>query len=160
MIYWMFLLKKSVLHSYSGTIGENGEWKNNYEVNGCTYPKIEAVRVECANYSLQEFVLKKMLARKEAINVGKGEVKIAVMISYFIILGVMGWVVTIRTTSIFSSTDFQEYLICESSGKTANCTMAASIVALYIIITFIILSFVPVMSLLMTFDPHVFKKSK
>ena len=35
------------------------------------------LRVECANYSLQEFVLKKLLTRKKAINVGKGEVKIA-----------------------------------------------------------------------------------
>ena len=117
-------------------------------------------RVECANYPLQEFVLKKLLARKKAINVGKGEVKIALMISYFSLLGVMGSVVAIRTNSIFSSTDFQEYLICESSGKAANCTMTASIVGLYITITFIILSFVPVMSLLMIFDPRVFKKSK
>ena len=79
------------------------------------------------------------------------------MISYFSLLGVMGSVVAIRTNSIFSSTDFQEY---QSSGETANCTMTASIVGLYITITFIILSFVPVMSLLMIFDPHVFKKSK
>ena len=70
----------------------------------------------CMYINVQEFILKKMLARKKVGNVGKAEIKIAAIIIYYILIGVMG--LAAFTYFMNYQTDaFSQYIVCQSSGK-------------------------------------------
>lgn len=70
---------------------------------------------------IQEFVLKKLLAKKQVGHVGKAELKIMVILLYFTIFGAMG---AGANTYINIVEGFQDstrnYIFCESIGTVTN----------------------------------------
>ena len=105
-------------------------------------------------------MLKKLLARKKMVNVGKGELKIAFVIIYSIIVGVMGLVVYIMAHLVrvgSTPSNFEKYLICESAGTSADCSLDMTIPNL-ILVTHILVSLLPVVMLLFVCDLHAFKR--
>ena len=111
---------------------------------------------------LQEFVLKKLLAKKRVVNIGKGEVKIAVLIAFYILLGVIGLAIHTRNDFLKDGTrqrDLEEFLICESDGSS-NCVLKISTHEILVIVVNVLLGFLPVGAILINCDLKACRKRK
>ena len=116
---------------------------------------LSCCRLTCIIYFPQEFVIKKLLAGKRMINVGKAELKIALVITFTVFSGIVNLVAytrgDLRTTESLRS--IQEHLVCESMGESADCApIVESELSQLIIAGLVVLSFIPVVVLLVTCD--------
>ena len=109
--------------------------------------------------NVQEFILKKLLARKKVGNVGKAEIKITAIIIYYVLIGVMG----LATTTYFEryNTDaISQYIVCQSSGME-SCQEVLHIRSndeiFAVAASIVVLSFLPVVVILFNCDPKAFK---
>ena len=105
---------------------------------------------------VQEFVLKKLLARKKVGNVGKAEIKITAIIIYYVLVGVMGLVNFIMR---FNTDAISQYIVCQSSGKE-SCQEEFNISKNDILIMAapaVMVSLIPVVAILFSCDPKAFK---
>lgn len=105
---------------------------------------------------VQEFVIKNLLARKKTVNIGKGELKIAAIIIYFIVSGVMG-LSLITAASKSYTREYTEYFICESTGRSSECILNIPPLNTVVTIYFLFSSLLPVIALLVNCDPHAVK---
>jgi hypothetical protein len=111
-------------------------------------------------------VLKKLIARKQVGRVGKGEVKIMILILYFLIFGSMGTATnTYLNVAGGLQTGTNNYIFCERMGVTDfNCRelLSPSLPALTHFMTIALMALIlwPVVVLIVTFDPAVYKKCK
>ena len=101
-------------------------------------------------------MLKKLLAKKKTVNVGKGEVKITIMVIYTIAIVVTGLVnfVYFDVNDSFGE-DLTEYILCESTGTSPDCVLdsaVSDIVSNISSATDIMLASIPVVVLLMNCD--------
>ena len=112
-------------------------------------------------FYFQEFFLKKVLAKKKGGRAGKAQLKISAIIIYYIFLGVTGLVAfTYYEASESQRVMVAEHIICESSG-TLDCELSFDIgVRTLSVLVIMALSFLPVMVILFSCDPKVFKRKK
>lgn len=103
----------------------------------------------------QEFVLKKLLSKKKVVNVGKGELKLSLMITYYVILGVIGLVVFSEIHTL--SSEQADYFICGGSGRL-DCRLDLAVQNSLVITTNVLLSFFPAAVILTTCDLTVCKR--
>ena len=109
----------------------------------------------------QDLVLKKLLKgdKVQIRSVGKVEFKIACMIIYYTILGVMGLVVTRSIGSIVHG--LRDYILCESGGQS-DCVLngSSSINANRAIVTtvYVMISLIPVLALFLSFSPQACRR--
>ena len=95
-------------------------------------------------------MIKKLLAGKKLINVGKGEMKIALVIIFVIINGIIRIAIGAMSNS---RRNFEEHLICLSMGESADCTpIEESEMPGPAIACAVYLSLIPVIVLLVTCD--------
>lgn len=109
----------------------------------------------------QEFVLKKLVARKKIGKVGKAQIKISIILIYYTVLGVVGLVsLTYFEVKIFNSEGLREFFLCESLGNP-DCFLDVApiknIKALSVSVI-VMLSFLPVIVLIFSFDYQACKK--
>ena len=119
--------------------------------------------LQCFHYFPQEFVIKKLLAGKKLINVGRGEMKIALVIIFVMINGIINMIVYTRGHLARSSSllVLEEHLICESMGQSAECTpIEESEISDLTLAGGVILSLFPVVVILVTCDLRACKKRK
>ena len=105
-------------------------------------------------------MIKKLLAGKKLINVGKGEMKIALVIIFVVINGIINMSVYARGHVVSNPLrNFEEHLICESMGESAACPpFEESEISGLTIAGGVIASFIPVVVLLVTCDLRACKK--
>ena len=100
-------------------------------------------------------MIKKLLAGERTINVGKGEMKIALVTIFMMSSGIVSLVAYTRghlrrTESLRS---LQEHLVCESMGESADCApIEESELSQLAIVGIVVLSFSTVVVLLVTCD--------
>ena len=102
--------------------------------------------------------MKKLLARKKVGNVGKAEIKIAAIIIYYIIVGVMG-LAAYTYFAPFNADAISQYIVCQSSGKE-SCQEEFSISKNDIFFRaapIVMLSLLPVVAILFSCDSKAFK---
>lgn len=110
-------------------------------------------------YFFQEFVLKKLILGKKVINVTKGEVKIIFLVIYSTILGVMGLVIHSRVDLLRNDTDFEEYLLCGTSGRL-DCVLPeeANEISIISVSVTALLGFYPALGYLLNVDHGACKR--
>ena len=104
--------------------------------------------------------MKKLLARKKVRNVGKAEIKIIAIVTYYTIVGVMALV----NTTYFDEYSYQpviDYIVCQSTGM-ASCQEELHILEeVFILATIIVMiSFLPVVVILFSCDLRAFRTDK
>ena len=107
---------------------------------------------------VQEFVLKKLLARKKVGNVGKAEIKITAIIIYYVLVGVMG-LAAYTYFMRFNTDAISQYIVCQSSGKE-SCQEEFSISkndTFFMAAPIVMISLIPVVAILFSCDPKAFK---
>ena len=114
---------------------------------------------------VQEFVIKKLTAKKKVgSGVGKAEIKMAVIVLYYIIVGLMSQITfTYFEVKAKANRDsLQELFLCESLGNPECDINLGNINALNIlsIVTVILVNFLPVVVLLFSFHPKARKGRK
>ena len=120
------------------------------------------MRSNCFEH-LQEFVLKKIFAKNKTpakFSAGSAQLKLTAMVSYYIIVGVIG----LTSFTYFEANDssrerITEYILCESSGVSANCAFESydPIISGLSSAVIILISLMPVLALLFSFK---YKKCK
>lgn len=106
-------------------------------------------------------MLKKLLARKKVGKAAKAQLKITGIIIYYTFVGVMGLVTfTYYEASYAHRESVAEYILCESGGLSSDCVFDVGIDVVFVLSVFVIIlvSFLPVMTLLFSCDPNAFKK--
>ena len=116
----------------------------------------------------QQFVLKKLLARKTiGKGVGPAQLKIMLIIIYYTLVGVMGLVSSVVSFTYYESKTNQEaivaYLLCESSGRL-DCrlepgTLVESVGRLSVSVI-VLLCFLPVVAIFITCNMQTCRKRK
>ena len=107
---------------------------------------------------IQEFVLKKVLARKKVGNVRKAEIKVTAIIIYYVLLGVMG-LVAFTYFMRLNADAISQYIVCQSSGKE-SCQEEFSISKndiFFMAAPIVMVSLLPVVAILFSCDPKAFK---
>ena len=116
---------------------------------------INLYSVHAYTVHVQEFVLKKLLARKKVGNVGKAEIKITAIIIYYVLVGVIGLVDFMR----FNADAISQYIVCQSSGKE-SCQEEFNISKndiFFMATPIVMVSLIPVVAILISCDPKAFK---
>ena len=104
-------------------------------------------------------MIKKLLAGKKLINVGMGEMKIALVTIFLMINGIINTSVQARGVVSNSRKNFEEHLICLSMGESADCTSIEELdITGPTIASVVFLSLMPVVALLVTCDLCACKK--
>ena len=115
----------------------------------------------CVLQYSQDFVVKKMIAGKRVANtIGKAEIKIMVELIYSILIGV----VTLVASSVASTTreTLMEFFMCESTGSQ-DCSVdlgAYKIIHLRTALMVALITFLPVLTVLLNFDPRSCRRTK
>lgn len=107
-------------------------------------------------------MLQKLMAGKKVGNVFKAQIKISFILFYYVLTGVMGLVALTYNEAKLGRLGPQlaKHFICESFGS-ANCPLnlgPAKIFKYLNIVVIFMLSFLPVMVLVFSFDVQAFKK--
>jgi hypothetical protein len=102
---------------------------------------------------LQEFVLKKLLARKKVVNVGKGELKIMGLIIYYLVLGVIGLAVFGTSDNISA---LEPFLNCQATSER-DCVFETPIQYILSIVVEVLLALFPVATILASCNPKAIK---
>ncbi len=109
--------------------------------------------------SFQEFVLKKLLARKKVGRVGKAQIKIMAVIIYYTILGVMGLVAyTVFEVADSYRKTIVQYVLCESTGLSECEVTNDNTILILSKLVIIMISLLPVVAILFNCDPKAWKK--
>ena len=98
-------------------------------------------------------MLKKLLAKKKASHVGKGEVKIAVLVVYIFVMEIISIASNVYLGENAFNENLKEYIQCESTGHSENCLNITEITSIHFILYDVItvmLTFVPVVVFLIT----------
>ena len=107
--------------------------------------------------------MKKLLAGQKSINVGMAEVKMAIVITHTIFVGIFGSATYVKAFSEGESPldDIEVYLACESRGAgiSAGCIRNTPVVNSLIVITQLTIPLFPVIVFFVTFDTRAFKSS-
>ena len=107
-------------------------------------------------------MLKKLLAHKKVGKAAKAQLKITGIIVYYTLVGVLGLV---TFTFYEASNTYREnataYILCESGGLS-NCDPDFGTDVVYFLSLFVVVlvSFLPVMTILFSCDPNAYKKKK
>ena len=111
----------------------------------------------------QEFVLKKLIKGKKVSRVGRAEVKMTVIVSYYIIAGVL---------SLYTFTYFEvkakanreglaELFLCESKGSS-DCESididSVDILNIQAVVVIVMVAFFPVVALFFSYDTKTYRK--
>ena len=75
---------------------------------------------------IKEFVLKKFLLKKKAVNVTRAELKMTVLISYSLMITVLLIILFVYLDKSNVEQDLLEFISCESMGIEADCNFDAS----------------------------------
>ena len=115
-------------------------------------------------FIMQEFVLKKLIARKKVGRVGKAEVKMAVIVLYYIIMGVLGLVTftyyEVKTKGNRES--LAELFLCESTGNL-DCNVDLQNIEMFSVLAVavvVMLASSPVIAVIFSFDPKSCRRDK
>ncbi len=100
------------------------------------------------------------MAKKKVRKVGVAQLKTAFIVIYYIIIGVSGMVVYTDSSTGSPYERIRDFVECENSGASecvleGGLTLATDIISTTI---FVIISLLPVVAILFTCDPKVFKK--
>ena len=116
---------------------------------------------EVLDFLFQEFFLKRVLSKKKGGRAGKAQLKISAIIIYYVLLGVTGLVAfTYYEVSESYRMRIAEHILCESSG-TLDCELNFDFgVRALSVLVIVVISFLPVMVILFSCDPKVFKRQK
>ena len=108
---------------------------------------------------MQELVLKKLLTGRpvRVEMVAKVQLKIACMIAYYTLLGVISLVLfTYTEVNPGYQEGIREHILCESGGQS-DCVIdlgiSYNVISATSIIIFVMLSFLPVFAILFSYDP-------
>ncbi len=114
-------------------------------------------------HNLQEFVLKKLIAGKKVSKVGRAEVKMAVIVSYYIIVGVLClYTFTYFEVKAKANRDgLAELFLCESNGNS-DCgdidIDSVNILNVQAVAAIVMIAFFPVVALLFSYDTKTYRK--
>ena len=105
-------------------------------------------------------MLKKILKGKkvQVLMVGKAQLKIACMIIYYTLVGVMGLVIFTFNEANTGNLDIhRDYILCESGGRS-DCVLDLGINSdvntAITTITYVMISFLPVLAIFFSFNPQ------
>ena len=107
-------------------------------------------------------MLKKILKGKkvQVLMVGKAQLKIACMIIYYTLVGVMGLVIfTFNIEANIANQDIhRDYILCESGGRS-DCVLDlginSDVNSAITTIIYVMLSFLPVLAIFFSFNPQI-----
>ena len=111
-------------------------------------------------YCLQEFVLKKLIAGRKVGRLGKAQVKMAVVVLYYTIVGSMSLIsfTYFEVKSKASRDSLESLFLCESTGDL-DCTDISleSITTLnaLAVMVIVLVAFLPVVAVVFSFDPKI-----
>ena len=113
---------------------------------------------------MQEFVLKKLLARKRVAKVGTAQLKITAVLIYYTVIGVMGLVTATLSFTSYATKSTREaitqYILCENSGES-DCKLDSAIVSNVgnlSVAVIVLFSFLPVVAILFSCDPRACRR--
>ena len=107
-------------------------------------------------------MLKKIVARKKVGKVGMAEIKIMLIIMYYIVVGVMGLIsFTYHEVKTISNRErLEELILCESRGNkkcVVNLVTIDNIRNLSVVVV-VMVAFLPIVAILFTFNPKACQK--
>ena len=95
-------------------------------------------------------MLKKLLAKKKASHVGKGEIKITVLVVYIIVMGIISIASNVYLGENAFNERLNEYIQCENTGNSENCVNVITIHFILFGVIAVMLAFVPLVVFLIT----------
>ncbi len=113
---------------------------------------------------MQEFVLKKLVAGKKVGKVGKAEIKMAVIVLYYIVVGVLS-LITFTYFEVKAKANREslfELFLCESMGNL-DCDIDLESIDTFDVLAVLVIVMValfPVIAVLFSFDPKTCRKTK
>ena len=109
---------------------------------------------------IQEFVIKKLLARQKIGNIAKAQLKITAIVIYYTVLGISGLAsYTYYDIGESYQRRIANFVLCESSGVSDCEINELGPVAIFLsTLVLTMISFLPVVTIVFSFDPKAYKK--